>query len=94
MSELPPSREVRLEDGVTHGFSEAVAMTIYSGGTQDLLKGMAAIELTIESQRANAARELARRVMARLTVDGYIVVSDIEQVLEAFLEDEVEDGNN
>lgn len=89
--EIPPSREVRLEDGITHDFSEHVALSIYSGGSSELLEGISAIELTIEAERAGAARRLARLLKDRLLFDGYIVVSSIDDTLESFLESEVVD---
>lgn len=87
--ELPPSRELRLEDGAAQGFAEHVALSIYSGGTTELLQGIVGIELTIESQRANAARSIALLLKRQLTVEGYLVVSDIDECLETFLEEEL-----
>lgn len=78
-----------MEDGITYGFSEHVAMTIYSGGTTELLNGIAAIELTMEERRADAARELARLVKLHLGNQGYLVASDVDHLLEEFLEAEV-----
>lgn len=86
--ELPPSREVRLQDGVTEGYAEEVALSIYSGSTTELMDGIASIELTIEGKRANAARTIAKLLRDKLLVDGYIVVSDIDNLLEDFLEQE------
>lgn len=86
---LPPSREVRFEDGVTEGFAESVAFKIHQGGTEELLDGIAAIELTIESRRAHAARGLATALRVKLAEVGYIVTSDIDDTLEQFLESEL-----
>lgn len=87
---LPPSREVRFEDGITHGFAETVGMSIYQGSTDELLNGIAAIELTIEARRASAARSIALILTKKLALEGYIVVSDIDDALEDFLEAELE----
>lgn len=89
-AELPPSREVRLEDGVTEGFAEHVALSIYSGSTKELIDGICSIELTIEAKRANAARGLALALRNKLLVEGYLVISDIDHALEDFLEAEVQ----
>lgn len=89
MPKPPPSREVRFEDGITHGFAETVAFSIHQGGTNELIDGIAAIDLTIESRRANAARSLAAALRVKLAEVGYIVVSDIDDTLELFLEGEM-----
>lgn len=86
---LPPSREVRFEEGVTEGFAESVAFRIHQGGTGELMDGIAAIELTIQSRRANAARGLATALRVKLAEVGYIVISDIDDTLEQFLEGEI-----
>lgn len=86
--QLPPSRELRFEDGITEGFAESVAFRIHQGGTGELMNGIAAIELTIESRRADAARTLAFILGQKLKLEGYIVVSDIDDALENFLENE------
>lgn len=88
-NKLPPSREVRFEDGITQGFAETVAFRIYQGNTDELLHGIAAIELTIESRRANAARTLASVLRVKLAEGGYIVTSDIDDALEDFLQAEL-----
>lgn len=87
--DIPPSREIRLQDGVTEGFAEHVALSIYSGSTKELLDGITAIELTIEARRANAARGVALAVRNKLMADGYLVQLDIENILEDFLENEL-----
>lgn len=86
--ELPASREVRLQDGVTEGFAEHVGLKIYTGSTRQLLEGIVSIELTIEARRANAARTLAMLVRNKLIADGYLVETDIDHILEDFLEAE------
>lgn len=90
MAKLPASREVRFEDGITHGFAEMVGMSIYSGSTDELIHGITAIELTIEGQRANAARSLAFVLSQKLRLEGYIVITDIDDALESFLESELD----
>lgn len=90
MPKLPPSREVRFEDGITHGFAEMISLSIYHGSTDELIDGIAAIDLTIEAKRADAARSLAFVLSQKLKLDGYIVVSDIDEALEDFLESEVD----
>ena len=87
--DVPPSREVRLQDGVTEGFAENVALKIYQGSAGELIEGITAIELTIESKRAGAARELAELLHVKLIKDGYLVASSIDKTLEDFLESEV-----
>lgn len=87
----PPSKEVRMQGGVTEGFAEYVALSIYQGASNELIDGIAAIELTIESQRANAARTLAFTLGQKLRLDGYIVITDIDDALEAFLESELDE---
>lgn len=77
-----------MQDGVTEGFAESVAMSIYEGSSTELMHGIAAIELTIESRRANAARGLAMALRVKLAEEGYIVTSDIDDALEDFLETE------
>lgn len=86
---VPPSREVRFEDGVTQGFAETVALRIYQGSTDELLDGVTAIELTIEARRADAARTLAALLRVKLAEEGYIVASDIDDTLYNFLEAEI-----
>lgn len=75
-----------MQDGVTEGFAETVGLSIYQGSSNELIHGIAAIELTIEGQRANAARGLAVALRKKLAAEGYIVVSDIDDALEDFLE--------
>lgn len=82
----PPSREVRMQGGITEGFAETVGLSIYQGSSNELIHGIAAIELTIEAQRAKSARGLAVALRRKLSEDGYIVVSDIDDALEDFLE--------
>lgn len=94
VKKLPPSREVRFSEGVTEGFAESVAMSIYQGSSTELMHGIAAIELTIESRRANAARTLAFTLGQKLKLEGYIVTSDIDDALEDFLESEMESGGS
>lgn len=86
---VPSSREVRLEDGITDGYAEHVALSIYSGSTKELLDGITSIELTIEARRANAARSIAKILRDKLMVDGYLVISDIDHALMEFLEAEL-----
>lgn len=85
---IPPSREVRMAGGVTEGFAEHVALSIYQGSSGELADGIIAIELTIEAQRASAVRGLATALRVKLAEAGYIVTSDIDDVLEDFLETE------
>lgn len=89
MGRVPESREVRLEGGVSQGFAEDVALRIYQGSAGEMLNGIIAIELTIESKRANAARSLATLLRIKLAEEGYIVTSDIDDALESFLESEL-----
>lgn len=88
-AKIPPSREVRISDGVTHGFAEAVGLSIYQGSSNELMHGITAIELTIEARRADAARMLAFVLSQKLRLEGYIVITDIDDALEEFLESEV-----
>lgn len=87
----PPSREVRMSSGVTQGFAEMVGLSIYQGSSNELIHGITAIELTIEAQRAKSARGLAVALRKKLAEDGYIVISDIDDVLENFLELELDE---
>lgn len=88
VKKLTPSREVRMQGGVTEGFAETVGLSIYQGSSNELIHGIAAIELTIEGQRANAARSLAFVLSQKLRLEGYVVITDIDDALTNFLESE------
>lgn len=75
-----------MQGGITEGFAETVGLSIYQGSSNELIHGIAAIELTIEAQRAKSARGLAVALRRKLSEEGYIVVSDIDDALEDFLE--------
>lgn len=77
--ELPPSREVRLAEGVLIGHEERIAFDIYTGDAGTLASSMVKLELVIELREARAIQAFAALIRRKLTEDGYIVVSDIDE---------------
>lgn len=87
---VPPSREVRLQDGVTHGDAERIAFQIYSGSAGDLAHSIVELELTMEFRKSRAVQAFADLVRAKLLEDGYIVLDDITKIERAWHESEVD----
>lgn len=84
--EKPPKN-----DGLTP--MERIAWRIHNGGTNELLKGVVALDLIVELRRAEAARGFASLLRHKLEKDGYIVVSDIDDSLAQFHYQEADDAS-
>jgi len=87
--DIPPSREVRLEDGVLHGDIERIAFDIYTGDAGSLANAMAELELVVELKRSKAVEGFKTLLRRKLTEDGYIVVDDLDRVAQQWHEREV-----
>lgn len=89
-SEVPPSREVRLRNGIIEGEVERIAFDIYSGDASSLARQMVRLELVMERDRSRSIGAFAEMLKLKLKQDGYIVVSDIEIAERAWHEGEMD----
>lgn len=88
---LPPSREVRLEDDVTHGDAEQIAWSIYTGDAGTLGRSIERLELVIELKRSKAVEGFKHLLRRKLEQDGYLVVSDLDHIAEEWHEGELDE---
>lgn len=86
---VPPSREVRLEDGVLFGDVERIAFSIYTGDAGTLANSMVELELIVELQRSKAIEAFKTLLRRKLAEDGYIVPADLDRVGEQWHEADV-----
>jgi hypothetical protein len=90
---LPPSREVRLTDGITQGEVEQIAWSIYTGDAGTLGRSIERLELVVELKRSKAVEGFKKLLRRKLEADGYIVVSDLDHIAEVWHERELTDGD-
>lgn len=88
-NELPPSREVRIRENSPITDVEQVAFSIYTGDAGNLAANMIRLELLMESKQAKALDALAVILKQKLIKDGYIVISDIDEGVKHWHEDDV-----
>lgn len=86
---LPPSREVRLADDVTHGDVERIAWSIYTGDAGTLGRSIERLELVVELKRSKAVEGFKNLLRRKLEADGYLVVSDLDHIAEFWHESEL-----
>lgn len=84
----PPSREVRWADGLAEGQLEQIAFQLHSTDTSGLVKSLVSLELVVELKRAQAVQELVVLLKQKLALDGYMVVSSIDETAEQWYERE------
>jgi len=76
---LPPSREVRLQDGVLHGELEAIAFCLHTGDTGSLARSIDALELIDEKRRTQAVENAVEMILGQLTLTGHLSAMDIRK---------------
>lgn len=86
---VPPSREVRLQAGVTEDPLEDMLYRAHTGPTSDLVPIINGAELYVESQRSKAGEILGGLLLTRLTKQGYLTVACIKDTLREWHELEV-----
>lgn len=87
--QTPPSREVRLQDGVLIGPTESLAFDIYTGDAGSLANSMVKLELVVELQRSKAVEGFAWLLRRKLSESGYLVVSDIGDTVNEWHMDQI-----
>lgn len=82
-TKLPPSREVRMQDGVLVGEAETIAYGIYNGDTGSLADSIVALELTIQHKRSKAVEGFVS-ILRQQLLHGYISTDGLEATLNAW----------
>ncbi len=85
----PPSREVRLAEGITVGPLEDLLYRSNTGSTSELFHFIVEGELIIERLRSEAVESFAEHLLKKMGSEGYLTVDSIKQELETWHEAEV-----
>jgi len=86
---VPPSREVRIKEGAPVGDLERIAFGIYTGDAGELGASLVKLELVMESRESKALDALSVILKQKLVKDGYIVISDVDEGVRQWHEDDI-----
>jgi len=78
-----------MTDKPINGQAERVAFDIYSGDASDLSRQVVRLELVMGHDRSRAVDAFAALLRNKLLVEGYLVISDIDNAAEDWHEEDV-----
>ena len=88
MSNIPQSREVRLQSGITENPIEDFLFKAHTGPTSELSSLITQAEVYVHGQRSCAAEQLGKLLIDRLFLEGYLSRSAIREIIESWHEEE------
>ena len=89
--EIPMSREVRLQQGITHGILEDTIFRAHTGSSSDLAHLIVAGELIVENERSHAVEAFSDILRSLMTAHGTLSLSELEEGLRLFHSGELDE---